>query len=46
MTENWRICSRSVTLNLGEGTGREQIRQFSVISALDLLRQYLNALDD
>ena len=39
-------AERTVTLNLGEGTGREQIRQFSVISALDLLRKYLSALDD
>lgn len=32
---------RSATLNLGAGSGREQIRQFSVISALDLLRKFL-----
>jgi len=37
---------RAVTLNLGEGSGREQIRQFSVISSLDLLRKYLTALGD
>ncbi len=37
---------RAVTLDLGEGSGREQIRQFSVISSLDLLRKYLTALGD
>ena len=35
---------RTVTLNLGDNTGREQIRQFSVISALDLLRKFLGDL--
>ncbi len=34
---------RAITLNLGENTGREQIRQFSVISALDLLREFLQS---
>jgi len=36
---------RSVTLQLGRTAGREQIRQFAVISALDLLRSVLTASD-
>ncbi len=32
---------RSITLRLGTGTDREQVRQFAVISALDLLRRLL-----
>ncbi len=32
---------RVITLNLGFGAGRQQVREFSVISALDLLRRHL-----
>jgi nicotinamide-nucleotide amidase len=34
---------RATTLRLGSHTGREQVRQFAVISALDLLRHQLLA---
>ncbi len=33
--------SRATTLRLGENAGREQVRQFSVINALDLVRRHL-----
>lgn len=35
------LGERAVTLRLGAGGGREQVRQFSVINALDLLRRHL-----
>ena len=34
-------AGRAITLNLGFGAGRQQVREFSVISALDLLRRHL-----
>ncbi len=36
--------SRATTLRLGQNAGREQVRQFSVINALDLVRRHLTGV--
>ena len=36
--------ARSTTLRLGQSSGREQVRQFSVINALDLTRRHLTRI--